>query len=216
MAANTKGQGQTIRWIKAHVDYEHDFCLIWPFATLHGYGQFGMSGKNYYAHRYMCELAHGASPSPQHQAAHSCGNGHKGCVNPKHLSWKTKSENQLDCREHGTQAKSRYGIFGKLNFEKAERIRALKGVKLQWEVAQEFGISESTVSDVWLGRTWTRPHKMRQWTADDDAKLKAGIDKKMTSLQIAKQFGITRQSIIARMNRLGLHSKSGHHACKHT
>lgn len=216
MAANTKGQGQTIRWIKAHADYQHDFCLIWPFATLHGYGQFGMSGKNYYAHRYMCELAHGAPPTPQHQAAHSCGNGHKGCVNPKHLSWKSKSENQLDCRQHGTQARSRYGIFGKLDFEKADRIRRLKGEKTQREIAEEFGISESTVSDIWLGRTWTRPHKMKKWSPDEEARLRLLLDQKKTFPEIVDIMGKPLGAVHARAYRMGLYSQTGHHACKHT
>lgn len=86
-----RGEGKTIKWLRAHTDYSHDWCLIWPFVSkLHGYGQFGYLGKNYYAHRFMCELAHGPAPSPLHEAAHSCGRGHEGCVNPQHLSWKTK------------------------------------------------------------------------------------------------------------------------------
>lgn len=121
---SNRGSGKTIQWIQDHLSYPHDdWCLIWPFSRTRGYGQFGYLGKGYYAHRYMCELVHGAAPSPEHQAAHSCGNGVEGCVNPKHLSWKTQSENQLDCRQHGTQAKSYDGISGRLSAEQAHQIR---------------------------------------------------------------------------------------------
>jgi hypothetical protein len=131
----TKGNGKAIQWIRDHQDYEHkDWCLMWPFYRLRGYGSFGYLGKSYYAHRFMCELVHGKPPTPDHQAAHSCGNGHLGCVNPHHLSWKTQSENQLDCREHGTQAKNKRGTRGKLTMAIADQIRALKGVKLQWQI----------------------------------------------------------------------------------
>lgn len=50
----------------------------------------------------MCQKAHGDPPSPKHDAAHSCGRGHEGCVNPNHLSWKTKKQNQADRITHGT------------------------------------------------------------------------------------------------------------------
>lgn len=126
----TKGNGKTIQWIRDHQAYQHDdWCLMWPFSRTRGYGTFVYLGKGYYAHRFMCELVHGEPPTPAHQAAHSCGNGHLGCVNPKHLAWKTQSENQLDCREHGTQAKTDTGNKGRLSLALADEIRALKGIK---------------------------------------------------------------------------------------
>lgn len=33
----------------------------------------------------MCELVYGKPPMPKHQAAHNCGKGNLGCINPKHL-----------------------------------------------------------------------------------------------------------------------------------
>lgn len=109
-------------WIRDHLEYPHDYCLIWPFARGdNGYGSFGRQGKFIYTHRYICELVKGPPPTPEHQAAHSCGRGHEGCVNPKHLSWKTRAENQLDRREHGTENR----VWNKLTPDDVAEIRRL-------------------------------------------------------------------------------------------
>lgn len=143
-------------WLVAHVGYAGEGCLIWPFSAVDGYGEFGHRRKMHYAHRYMCELVHGPAPSPQHMAAHTCGNGNKGCVHPQHVQWKTWSENAYDRTAHGTQAN---GKRGKLTLEQAERIRALRGQKTQAEIAEMFGITRSNVGYVQRGRTHTNPFK---------------------------------------------------------
>jgi hypothetical protein len=201
-----KGEGKGYAFLVAHVPYEGDDCLKWPFSTLHGYGQLGHNGWRGYAHRLMCELAHGEPPSPEHQAAHSCGNGHLRCVNPRHLSWKTRSENQLDCRQHGTQAKSTAGIYGRLSHKKAAEIRALQGVKLQREVAEQYGVSESAISDVWLGRTWTREHKRKPWPAEDTAALKKALESGSSFPEAARLLGRPLHVIQSYAYRIGLKS----------
>lgn len=92
-----------MKWLTDHADHSSDECLIWPFArTARGYGTIRVKGSETTASRQMTILAHGDPPSPTHQAAHRCGNGHLGCVNPKHLRWLTCSENNLEKHEHGT------------------------------------------------------------------------------------------------------------------
>ena len=179
---------------------------MWPFSTVRGYGRFGYLGKGYYAHRFMCELAHGTPPSEDHQAAHSCGNGHMGCVNPRHLAWKTKSENQFDCRDHGTHAKTNAGNRGKLTMQMADEIRALKGIKLQWQIAEEYKISESAVSDIWLGRTWARPSKITHWTEDEDAKIRRAIELGYNFPKMAEYVGRSIGAVMGRAYRIGLSS----------
>src|SRR5258708_162153 len=113
-----RGRGKALAWIMAHVDYDGDGCLPWPFATdTHGYGMFGANGEHHKAHLFMCQQMHGPRPSPKHQASHSCGQGHKACVHPKHVSWKTRSENHLDRRRHGTAATNKWGKNGKMTVE---------------------------------------------------------------------------------------------------
>src|SRR5437879_1542174 len=109
---STKGNGAAMAWIVAHVNYQGDDCLPWPFSRLNGYGRGGHNGTPFYANRMMCEKAHGPPPTPEHEAAHSCGNGPQGCTNPRHLSWKTPSANQLDRAEHGNP--NSWGWRGKI------------------------------------------------------------------------------------------------------
>jgi len=157
-------------------------------------------GERYYAHRFMCELVHGRAPTKHHQAAHSCGNGHLGCVNPNHISWKTRSGNQLDCRQHGTQAKFN---GARMPAATAAQIRDLKGIKLQREVAEQFGVSESAVSDIWTGRTYANS-KISYWTAEEDAILKNAIAKGVSFTQVAELVGRPYRAAYKRAWRLGL------------
>lgn len=155
MSGADRGRGKGIQWVREHVNYTGEFCLIWPFSRNPetGYALFGFEGQMYYVHRYMCELKNGPPPTPQHEAAHSCGNGHGGCANPNHLSWKTPSENAKDCRAHGTQAKHRNGRRGHLSAADVIQIRALRGRMTQRAIADQFGCSPSTVRDIFTGRS---------------------------------------------------------------
>ena len=141
------------------LNFSGDECLIWPFARARsrrhrGYGHLKIEGKTVQAHRYACEHVHGAAPFPAAQAAHSCGNGHLGCCNPKHVSWKTASENQLDRITHGTDGRGTRNPSAKLTDNDVREIRALEGVKSQREIAKKFGIGQAHVH---------RIHKRLRW-----------------------------------------------------
>lgn len=149
------GEGAGYKWLLAHKSYQEDDCIVWPMCRIkNGYGTVYFAGKQLYAHRLMCEMVKGPPPSPTHEAAHSCGNGHGGCVNPRHLSWKTISENLRDCRRHGTHVRNRSGAKGKLTPRNVMLMRRLKGIHTQAEIAAQFGVSEPTMRDILSGRTW--------------------------------------------------------------
>lgn len=150
-----RGQGAAVAFLRANLNYDGEGCLTWPFTRLpSGYGHMGWLGNHHYAHRLMCEFVNGPPPTPEHEAAHSCGRGKFGCVDPRHLSWKTISENSLDCREHGTQARCRNGNRGHLTETDVQEIRALEGYLTQAEVAEMFGVSQPTIRDIYTGRSW--------------------------------------------------------------
>lgn len=105
------GQGGTERgsvaeYLAALIDgsVASDDCIPWPFhRKINGYGEVSKrDGRTGLAHRRVCEGVNGPPPAPGMVAAHSCGNGHLGCVNPRHLRWATYSENLLDSVKHGT------------------------------------------------------------------------------------------------------------------
>ena len=59
-----KGRGEAYLWLEANVGFQGPQCLRWPFAYDLGVGRgrLGWNGKNYWAHRLMCEMARGPAP----------------------------------------------------------------------------------------------------------------------------------------------------------
>lgn len=148
-----KGRSEQLQWLRDRVDFDGPECLIWPFGRRwNGYGQVGIDRKIGYPHRFMCELVHGAPPTPKHVAAHSCHNGSGGCVHPQHLSWLTPSENLLQRRQAGTLTTKRWTRYGTVSDADIIRIRELKGKLNQREIADMFGISYQHVSVIQNGK----------------------------------------------------------------
>lgn len=95
--------GEAQRWVmEVALVYKGDECLTWPFGKGHGYGRMSVKGKATNAHAHILECDAGPKPTPEHEACHSCGNGHLGCVNRKHLYWGTRADNVQDAIRHGT------------------------------------------------------------------------------------------------------------------
>jgi hypothetical protein len=147
-------------WLRAHTNFAGGGCLIWPFRRKAN-GRAAIGTGSGQAHRLMCEIVHGLAPFPGAQATHDCGNGHLGCVNPRHLSWKTTRENALDRWTHGTMASCERAPAAKITKQIAAEIRLLHS--LGWKLpslSKRFGLSKSATHAVIRHKTW-----------DDDRKL---------------------------------------------
>lgn len=132
-----------------------DDCVVWPFSrTERGYGVATIDGVRIAAHRASCKLAHGEPPTPEHQAAHSCGKGDDGCVNPKHLRWATPMENAADMKVHGTVLVGSTNPAASLTDEQVLAIYALRGKQPQKHIAAMFGSTQATVADIHRGASW--------------------------------------------------------------
>lgn len=142
-------------WLEDHVGFGGDECLIWPFyRDSNGYGTIKYQRKPTWAHRLMCELAHGAPPTPKHHAAHSCGKGHLGCVNPRHLRWATCQENLSDTIIHGTRARGERQGHAKLTAADVLAIRSRIGVASQCALGREYGVTQSTIYKIVHRQSW--------------------------------------------------------------
>ena len=152
-------KGMVKRWVEKTLASDTDACVEWPFAMgTHRVGgaygkvggvQFGFKGPMD-AHRPMCILAHGSPPSPIYEAAHSCGN--RSCVNKRHLRWATPKENKGDELIHGTRNRGERQGHSKLNKNAVLSIRKMRGHPA--DIGMKFGVSETTVRDIWKRRTW--------------------------------------------------------------
>lgn len=141
-------------WIQTHLNFQSNDCLIWPFAkNKYGYGKSSWNGKPEAAHRVICALVNGPQPIGKWMAAHSCGNGHKGCVNPNHLRWATPKENTADAIAHGTAVRGERQHCAKMTEQKIIEIRRSTNLSRR-EIAKTYGISKTTVGDILTGKSW--------------------------------------------------------------
>ena len=148
-------KGEALEWLRQSVEYQGDDCLIWPFSRANdGYGRVFFEGKKSTSSRVMCVLAHGRPPTPRHQAAHSCGKGHLGCVSPRHLRWATCSENQSERVPHGTSNRGERQHLSTLSESEVKAIHAEKATTSARLLAGRYGVSEATIYNIWAGRSW--------------------------------------------------------------
>lgn len=136
--------------------FSEDVCLFWPYGKNSDGRAFlaSRSAATNLVHRRALIELEGPPPSDIHEAAHSCGNGHLACVNPRHVRWALPVENSADQLIHGTRNRgSRHGL-SKLTEDDVRKIRALKGKMLQREIAARFGVTYSTVSSIHKGISW--------------------------------------------------------------
>lgn len=136
------------------VPYDGDECLTWPYIKEHGYGVIAKNKRMKVVSRLLCEEINGPPPSPEYDAAHSCGNGTKGCVTKKHLSWKTKVENCADKLTHGTHNRGERHGNSKLTESQVVEIISLNGKETKAATARRFGISPQTVSKIHRRERW--------------------------------------------------------------
>jgi hypothetical protein len=156
--AGNASHGAARQWILDHLAYKGRDCLIWPFATLaNGYGvvRIRMGQKSLQiASRIMCELTHGKPPKKWYEAAHTCGAGHAGCVNLRHLAWMTPRDNRADKIKHRTYVRGEDDPRSKLTDAKVRKIRALTDSVPQSVLAKRFGVSQGHISRIINGRDW--------------------------------------------------------------
>jgi hypothetical protein len=133
-------------------------CINWPFSrSPEGYAKFG-SNRGVLAtclvSRAVCAEVNGLPEDVSHEAAHLCGNGHLGCINPRHLSWKTSKANKADELSHGTRNYGERNGRSKLSPEQIKEIRSMSGRVLQKNIANQFSIDPSTVSIILSRKRW--------------------------------------------------------------
>ena len=143
-------------FLHAHINHTGDDCVIWPFAKKGGgrgralYGAVKVGGIQKLAHRCMCILVNGEPPTSRHEAAHSCHN--PACINPRHLRWATRLENEADKDARGTRPRGENHKNTHLSDEDVRAIR--RDPRTQREIAKSYGISQSPVGMIKRRETW--------------------------------------------------------------
>jgi len=145
-----KSQERFMRYVKKEND-----CWKWLGSkAITGYCNFFYKGKTYLAHRASLLIFNKVKQlAPGLQVAHSCPN--KDCVNPDHLSEKTRSENNgTDKRRHKMDLSGERCHFSKLTWEQVDKIRKVKcSNKL---LADIYSVTSSTIASIRRNKTWIK------------------------------------------------------------
>lgn len=131
-----------------------DDCILWPYATdPYGYPHLKTPHGEKFGHRLSCEMRHGPPPG-RYDAAHTCRT--PACINPRHLRWATRSENQQDRVADGTSNRGERCGNAKLTASDVWGIKFfLRGGLPTKTIAQHFGVGRSNISAIRCGRSWT-------------------------------------------------------------
>lgn len=135
-------------------------CWPWQGCTLHGYGVVQFFGERWQAHRLAWTLTNGPIPDGI-EVLHKCD--HHPCCNPSDLFLGTQADNMHDMIAKGRsnhEGKARGSRHGraKLTEDKVLSIReryAKRDVRML-DLADEYGMSKSTIGRIISGKYW--PH----------------------------------------------------------
>lgn len=140
--------------------FDGDDCLVWPFnRSRGGYAAIRDGKRIVFVSHVLCEARNGPRPGPNYEVAHTCGRGHDGCVNPRHVRWATHADNCADKAAHGTWQGGERNPAAVLDEDSVRAIMALRGTATAATIAARFGISRETVSHIHNGRKWAHLFK---------------------------------------------------------
>jgi len=150
---------RSFRSIRAEMDAavasESDECVIWTGPrNNYGYAQGARIYGTIAVHRQVCIEVNGDPPTSKHEAAHTCGNGNLGCINPRHLIWKTHADNMADMTVHGTSQRGEVNFNAKIRETDIPNIRLLLEHKSQNEIAKLYGVHPSSISRIASKLRW--------------------------------------------------------------
>lgn len=143
--------GEPNEFIQRLLTEKHTECVIWPFATSRGYAYVAWEGRYQSVSRLLCRLVHGDPPDESMHAAHKCGKGKQGCVNPQCLQWETPEENQADKIIHGSIPRGEKCVYSKITDAQVSEIRNDR--RRGNVIAKDYGISPAQVSRIKSGKT---------------------------------------------------------------
>jgi hypothetical protein len=152
--------GDPEKFVEKALSYDLDDCLIWPFyRNSYGYAGWGKRKKSEtkLVSRYICEVVNGKPDDSSLVSRHTCGNGHLGCVSPKHLIWGTKKQNAEDAILHGRIARGQNSATAKLRNHDIAVILGLFGMTNHpsiGKVAKLFNVNTSTISYIKTRKNW--------------------------------------------------------------
>lgn len=141
-------------WVVAQIlACNTDECLLWPYyVSPNGYARVKnpSTKKNETIHRLAFFITHNRMPNPL--ARHTCDVRH--CFNPRHIIEGTNADNSMDTVIRNRQSKGAGRWNAKLTDDLVRKIRAESHTKAQAQLASQYGMSQSQISDIIRGKWW--------------------------------------------------------------
>lgn len=133
---------------------DEDSCWLWlGYTDKDGYGQLSVNDRSQRAHRMSWEVHVGPIP-PGLQALHTCDV--RACINPNHLFLGTNTDNVIDRDAKGRSAAGeRHGQRVLSETDVRAIRRRFRCGETQTAIAQDYGVNQTTISRIVLGRSWT-------------------------------------------------------------
>lgn len=128
-------------------------CWLWQrhLGGPDGRGSLRVKGVITTAHRVAYELYKGKIPKGK-CVLHTCDVPH--CVNPNHLWIGTHKDNAKDCLNKSRRPQGEKCKHSKLTDKEVKQIRKLYPKMSGCKLGVMFGVSDQTIYDLILGRTW--------------------------------------------------------------
>lgn len=153
--AGGTGWGEPSAFLARAVEHSDPACLEWPYGKLPcGYGVLaGEPEGTTLAHRIVLIRTAGDPPEPGMEACHLPGICHnRSCVNPAHLYWGTKDDNQQDRVLDGTD--SRGERCGNAKLTKVDVLAIRSSALTAAEEAARHGVHPGTISKIRRRKLW--------------------------------------------------------------
>lgn len=134
------------------VHYDGDECLLWPYASIKGYGAMRVRGETVYVCRRICD----GEPTPDKpNVLHSCGRGAHGCVTKRHLRYGSQKTNLADREVHGTVNRGKRNGRVVLSEAQVKDIVACRRKETYDQLAERYSVSKGCIRDILTGRNWS-------------------------------------------------------------
>lgn len=142
-------------WAKVN---KTDGCWEWSACrNNHGYGQFGMGRRLFYAHRISYLIANGHITGDM-EVLHDCDN--PACVRPDHLHQGTHQQNMIEARDRNRIDMSK--VRGENNHNALLTTEQVRNIRNEYDaggiserkLAQKYGVSRGTIRSIIKRFNW--------------------------------------------------------------
>lgn len=145
--------GDPIKFIRESIKDPGEACIEWPFSRdTNGYGRVYFDGRYSRAHRVAFILYTGETPPDGVEVAHAVECHNPSCINPLHLRFATRKQNNDDRVLNGTIPCGEGHISSKLTNAEVAAIRL--DPRSLTIIAKDYAVNRASIGFIKQRKTW--------------------------------------------------------------